>query len=712
MTGDVRTDGTVDEQHREQDERPTEPRTGPVRIIGAHRAGGPVADDAPQEGHVEPEEEPAGFGPEDWSTPSEPSLPHWTEAPTGEVPAVLSRAGSGDDEDPWSAVPEPSWREEHADWDRVDSLDAALWAGAGEGRSLSEQDAAEREPWAFELEGEGAGTEYSGEREDLFASWDNGAAAQGSRWDDETGGARWSGEAAPPGEARDYGAAGGRDEPVVLSEDDLDAMDDDAWEAANPAAGAGLAGPGHAPHGEARAPEDDAWDPDAVAGEKTSVMHLPGPPEPRDVTGELPPPPRFPGGTAASGADLGLAGLHAGVAPDDDVMDPRDPLAGVGATRTGGGTTGDDAGLAEPEHVVTDDELAEEALASDLEARRGRRRWSVRGIGPTAPGGAGPTGLAPHAPTGRGPAGQRRRTEGAGPRPRVGGAALAGHPGGRRAEDAMSQRAGRNLPAAIASGVAIGVLALVAFHFGTVPTMVVVTAVIGLAAMEAFAAFRRAGYHPATLLGLVAVVGLVVGTYDKTSQALPLVTVLLVAGTFVWHLVGVDRRAEPVRSTAATLLVYAWVGVFGSFAALLLAPSLFPDRHGIAYLLGALIAAVAYDVGALTVGAWIGRRPLSPVSPGKTWEGVIGGAVAAVVFSVALVHLIHPWTISHSLLLGVVVAIVSPLGDLCESMVKRRLGLKDMGRILPGHGGLLDRVDGLLFVLPATFYLVRAFHGG
>lgn len=276
----------------------------------------------------------------------------------------------------------------------------------------------------------------------------------------------------------------------------------------------------------------------------------------------------------------------------------------------------------------------------------------------------------------------------------------------------MSERAGRNIPVAIASGVAIGVLALVAFHFGTVPSMVVVTAVIGLAAVEAFAAFRRAGYHPATLLGLAAVVGLIVGAYDKAYQALPLVTVLLVAGTLVWHLVGVDRRAEPVRSSAATLLVYCWVGVLGSFAALLLAPSLFPDRHGIAYLLGALIAAVAYDVGALVVGAWVGRHPLSPVSPGKTWEGVIGGAVAALVLSIGVVHLIHPWTLLHAVALGVVVAVVSPIGDLCESMVKRRLGLKDMGRILPGHGGLLDRVDGLLFVLPATFYLIRAFHGG
>lgn len=122
---------------------------------------------------------------------------------------------------------------------------------------------------------------------------------------------------------------------------------------------------------------------------------------------------------------------------------------------------------------------------------------------------------------------------------------------------------------------------------------------------------------------------------------------------------------------------------------------------------------VACDIGALAVGRLWGRHPLAPsISPNKTWEGVIGGAVFAVLAGVVIVHFIHPWTLDKAVVLGVVVAVVAPLGDLCESLVKRQLGLKDMGRILPGHGGLLDRVDGLLFVLPATYYLVKAFHLG
>ena len=180
---------------------------------------------------------------------------------------------------------------------------------------------------------------------------------------------------------------------------------------------------------------------------------------------------------------------------------------------------------------------------------------------------------------------------------------------------------------------------------------------------------------------------------------------------FIWHLAGVEHT-DAVRSTGTTLFVFGWVAVFGSFGALLLSPSLFPDRHGIAFLLGGVIAAVTYDVGTLSFGAWLGRHPMASVSPNKTWEGFVGGVVTSLIVSVGIVHLIHPWTVGKAAALGLLVPVVATLGDLFESTVKRHLGLKDMGRLLPGHGGMLDRVDGLLFALPATYYLVIAFHLG
>jgi CDP-diglyceride synthetase len=272
---------------------------------------------------------------------------------------------------------------------------------------------------------------------------------------------------------------------------------------------------------------------------------------------------------------------------------------------------------------------------------------------------------------------------------------------------------GRDMRVAIGSGVLLGGAALACFAVGSVASMVIATLVVLLATAEAFAGFRRAQYHPATLLGLVAVLSLMFETYNKGVAALPLILVMLVAGSFVWFLARVEPSADPVAGLVATLFVFGWVGGFGSFASLLLNPTLFPHRHGIAFLVAAVITTVAYDVSALLVGSAMGRHPLAPsISPNKSWEGLIGGAIAAILVAVIVVHFIHPWTLSKALVFGIVVAVVAPVGDLSQSLIKRHLGLKDMGRILPGHGGFLDRVDGLLFVLPATYFVVKALHLG
>jgi CDP-diglyceride synthetase len=272
---------------------------------------------------------------------------------------------------------------------------------------------------------------------------------------------------------------------------------------------------------------------------------------------------------------------------------------------------------------------------------------------------------------------------------------------------------GRNMQLAWGSGILLGLVALLCAHFGSVSSMVIITVAVLFAAAEGFAVFRSAKYHPATLLGLVATLSLMVETYNKGVAALPLVLVMLVAASFIWYLARVEPAADPVPGLASTVFVVAWVGGFGSFGALLLNPTLFPHRHGVAFLLAAVIVTAAADVASLLVGSAFGRHPLAPsISPNKSWEGFLGGAVAAVLVAVIVVHFIHPWTISKSLVLGIVVAIVAPLGDLSQSMIKRHLGVKDMGRLMPGHGGILDRVDGLLFVLPATYFVVKAFHLG
>ena len=292
------------------------------------------------------------------------------------------------------------------------------------------------------------------------------------------------------------------------------------------------------------------------------------------------------------------------------------------------------------------------------------------------------------------PAPPRQRPPGTGPRRPVQAYQVPGYrPGG-----------GRDVGVAVGTGLAVAAVALLCFALGPTPTFVLALAVVTLCAVELFDALRRSGYHPATLLGLTATISMMIAAYARGETAIPLVLALTVLFSFLWYLSGVTR-ARPTANIAVTVLGVMWVGFLGSFAALLLT---IPARQGIAFLLGAVICTVASDAGAFFVGRRLGSRPLAPaVSPNKTWEGLLGGMGVSVLAAVLIVGRIEPWTVGSAFWLAVVVGVVAPIGDLCESMIKRDLGIKDMGTLLPGHGGVLDRFDALLFVLPVTYYLVR-----
>ena len=263
---------------------------------------------------------------------------------------------------------------------------------------------------------------------------------------------------------------------------------------------------------------------------------------------------------------------------------------------------------------------------------------------------------------------------------------------------------GRDIGKSLLTAAAFAAVALVVFALGKPPAVVLVAAVVGVCAAELFGSLRRAGYQPATLLGLVASAGIVGAAYWKGEVALPLVLGLTVIFSLLWFLVGVSRVA-PTMNVAVSVFGVAYVGLLGSFAALILT---FPN--GIGVLIGTIVAVAVNDAGALFVGSRFGRRPLAPdISPGKTVEGVLGGGLAGIVASWLVLGVIGvtPWETGTAVALGLVVAVMAPLGDLCESMIKRDLGVKDMGSVLPGHGGLLDRFDAMLFALPAVYYLCR-----
>ncbi len=652
----------MDEPRDNRNQGPGMTRSGRVRIIGAEPAAQRAAgqsDDA-QEGAEEaagpPRNDPRaaasragtpGQNYDDelpWPRPddpweSDPELPHWTDAPTGEVPAVL-RHDQGPEtgaDDPWSSVPPPSWREEQLDWESNEgSFSPSMLAEETPPGMLDDTHTLEQ-PWRFDIPASSGGGQPGGQ---TYVPGAPGRGAQGPR--DAAG---------PPGDL------GTPIHPMDLDEptDTLPAVGREPLEDR----GAPYEQVGGDPYGDHRggAPYEQG----PYAEETYAQESYAGPGVERSPRGES----IYDYEVAPQGGQPVPTG-SAGIVDADEI------LAGGGAPGPSGREHGE-------------------------RRRIGRRPQGAAGTAVEAP-----PPVAPAAQTPPPRAGADRRDGSPGP------VRSQPHPQGPHREI----HADRNLPVAIATGVAIGAITLIAFKLGNVASLLWLTLVVVVAAAEGFAALRRANYRPATLLGLVAVVGIMVGTYNKGTQAIPLAIVMLVAFTLVWYLAGVEH-AEPVRGTAGTLLVFCWIGVFGSYAALLLNPSLFPDRHGIAFLLGAIITAVAYDVGALAVGSWIGRRPLAPsISPNKTWEGLFGGAAAAIVVAIVVVHAISPWTVGKALALGIVVAVVAPLGDLCESLIKRGLDLKDMGRLLPGHGGLLDRLDSLIFVIPATYYLVKAVHLG
>ncbi|MFA9563564.1 MAG: phosphatidate cytidylyltransferase, partial [Acidimicrobiales bacterium] len=214
------------------------------------------------------------------------------------------------------------------------------------------------------------------------------------------------------------------------------------------------------------------------------------------------------------------------------------------------------------------------------------------------------------------------------------------------------------------------------------------------------------GHQPATLLGLAATGGLLIAAYNYGYAAYPVVLFLTVVCGLLWYLVGVQEE-RPVLNLGATMLGIAWVGGLGSFAALILAT----DGFGAPMLVAAIIATVGYDVGGFFIGRQFGKNPLSAVSPNKTVEGLVGGMASSLILTLLIVGtgLFSEYggfaTLKNAALLGLAAAFLAPLGDLSESLIKRDLGVKDMGAMLPAHGGLLDRFDALLFVVPTTYFL-------
>jgi len=271
----------------------------------------------------------------------------------------------------------------------------------------------------------------------------------------------------------------------------------------------------------------------------------------------------------------------------------------------------------------------------------------------------------------------------------------------------------RDVPAAVLTGVVLAGVALGSLLIGKGAFAIVAAIVVLIAQGELFGALAKHHHQPATAVGLVTGALMIAGAYYEGEPGALAMFVLGVVATFLWFMAAPPvHRQGSITQIGVTLLNIAYVPLTASY---LIATLAIAGTDGDALVVAVIGLTFIFDTAAFLVGSvWGGsffQRPLAPtVSPKKSIEGLIGATFVTVIVSMALVpSFVTPFEDMRieSLLLALVVAVAATFGDLAESLIKRDLGIKDMGSVLPGHGGVLDRIDSLLFVAPAAFLLFR-----
>ncbi len=276
--------------------------------------------------------------------------------------------------------------------------------------------------------------------------------------------------------------------------------------------------------------------------------------------------------------------------------------------------------------------------------------------------------------------------------------AVRGAPGKRQ-----GGRAGRNLPAAIAVGLLLGAAVSVPlFSPYRWAFVAVVAAAVALGIYEIVQSLRTLGADPSMTPLLVGGTAMVLLPYREGSDALFLALVLTVLACLAWRLA--DPAEGFLRDVAASTLTAAYVPFLAAFAVLLAVPADGPRR-----VTTFIAVVVCSDVGGYLFGVLFGRHAMAPsISPKKSWEGFVGSLLACAGSGAALFVTLFDASPLLGAGYGVAVALTATLGDLGESMVKRDIGIKDMGTLLPGHGGIMDRLDSLLPTAPVAYLLLTA----
>ncbi len=240
-------------------------------------------------------------------------------------------------------------------------------------------------------------------------------------------------------------------------------------------------------------------------------------------------------------------------------------------------------------------------------------------------------------------------------------------------------------------------------YLGGLWLFVLMAAVLALAAWEFGAMMRKGGFRPEALSLYLPLAVMLVLAQGRWDSYLPLALTALFIITLSWQLL-LPGRAAPTADWALALGMGLYLGWMGGHFLRIRALD-----NGLVWIAIALVTTWISDSGAYFAGTWFGRHKLAPrLSPKKTWEGIVGGWLTAEIAGVLLGRLAG-LTVPQGLLIGLAVSVLAPFGDLSISMMKRQVGVKDSGNLIPGHGGMLDRLDSLLFVVPAVYYLATWF---
>lgn len=289
------------------------------------------------------------------------------------------------------------------------------------------------------------------------------------------------------------------------------------------------------------------------------------------------------------------------------------------------------------------------------------------------------------------------------------------------------------LPRIVTALVGIPIAVALVFYRGGLPFAVAVGVVSFLGALEFYGGVRKRGVRPVEWAGLVAVILFVVSarTYERAtiSSVFPAVLTLLLILSFCVELM--RRERSPIVNVGATLFGAIYVGWLISHLVVLrgvggtvtLGPYVlsapwigwtltigpYSSAVGAWLVMFTFLCTWACDTGAFVIGKRFGKTKIAPkLSPNKTVEGSIGGFLGSVVIAL-VTALVIKLPLGHALALGAMFGVLSQLGDLSESAIKREIGIKDFGKAVPGHGGVLDRFDSLFFTGPAAFYYVILF---